>query len=251
MSLFGGPDFDARSDEELDNASLLSNIAQNLSSNEQTGPPVSEHLAKIVNSKLSEEVDLAKLKETLGKYKRPENCTEMYVPKVNQEIWQKMKPYAKRTDIKMANLQDTIMKGLLACLTVLMNCYSAGKLKQSPIIEILYHSYLIQLLFWAMCAESCPLNEKRPLGLFCIQILSHYAQKTTKLDHYCLGRIWQKQPKTYCSSAKNNFNKRYHAQGPSQPSKRFFYLRGRGHSFLPENPNTTYNGKHLQKNYKH
>ena len=26
-----------------------------------------------------------------------------------------------------------------------------------------------------------------------------------------------------------------------------FYLRGRGHSFLPESPNTTYNGKHLQK----
>ncbi len=125
LSLFGGPDFDARSDEELDNASLLSNIAQNLSCNEQTGPPVSEHLAKIINSKLSEELDLAKLKETLGKYKRPENCTEMYVPKVNQEIWQKMKPYAKRADIKMANLQDTIMKGLSSmsnCINELLQC---------------------------------------------------------------------------------------------------------------------------------
>ena len=139
-----------------------------------------------------------------------------------------------------------------------MNCYSAGKLKQSPIIEISYHNYLKQLLFWAMCAGSCPLNEKRPFGLFCIQILSHYAKKPTKLDHYCLGRIWLKQPKTYVAQLK------LYWVWPTKLGKitltnaimhkghhnlaNLFYLRGRGHSFLPENPNTTYNGKHLQKN---
>ena len=76
-------------DEKPDNENLLSDIAQTLSSNEQTGPPISDHLAKI---------------------KR--NSSELYVPKVNLEIWQNMKPYAKKADIKVANLQDTLIKGL-------------------------------------------------------------------------------------------------------------------------------------------
>ena len=111
LSVLGGSDFD-EVDGEPDNDNLLSSIAQNLSAQEATGPPISDKLAKIINSKLTEEFDLPKLKETLGKYKRPQNCEAMYVPKVNTEIWQKMKPFAKRADIKMANLQDTLLKGL-------------------------------------------------------------------------------------------------------------------------------------------
>ena len=82
LSLFGGPDF-ADEIDDLDNDNLLSNIALNLSSTEQTGPPISEHLAKIINSKLADELDITKLKEILSKYQRPQNCEEMYVPKVN------------------------------------------------------------------------------------------------------------------------------------------------------------------------
>ena len=111
MSVLGGSDFD-EIDGEPDNDNLLSSIAQNLSAQEQTGPPIADKLAKIINSKLTEDFDLPKLKETLSKYKRPQNCEAMYVPKVNTEIWQKMKPFAKKADIKMANLQDTLLKGL-------------------------------------------------------------------------------------------------------------------------------------------
>jgi hypothetical protein len=69
-------------------------------------------LAQIINSKLADDFDAPKLKETLSKYKRPENCEQMYVPKVNQEIWHNMKPFAKKADIKMANLQATLIKKL-------------------------------------------------------------------------------------------------------------------------------------------
>ncbi|CAB4041283.1 Hypothetical predicted protein, partial [Paramuricea clavata] len=114
LSLFGGPEFQDI-DDELDNDNLLENIAQNLSSRvfkTTNCPPISASLAKIINSKLADEFDAPKLKETLSKYKRPENCEQMYVPEVNQEIWHKMKPFAKKADIKMANLQDTLIKGL-------------------------------------------------------------------------------------------------------------------------------------------
>ncbi|CAB3981669.1 Hypothetical predicted protein [Paramuricea clavata] len=66
LCLFGGPEF-ADEIDDLDNDILLSNIALNLSSTEQTGPPISEHLAKIINSKLADELDITKLKEILSK----------------------------------------------------------------------------------------------------------------------------------------------------------------------------------------
>ena len=92
-----------RMNDDIDNDNLLSNIALNLSFTQQTGPPISEHLAKIINSNLADELDISKLKEILSKYQKPKNCEEMYVKKVNPEIWQKLKPYAKKSDIKLAN----------------------------------------------------------------------------------------------------------------------------------------------------
>ena len=63
-------------------------------------------LAKIITSKLTE------ILTYLSKYKRPQDCEKMYSPNVNAKIWHKMKPFAKKADIKMANLQDTLLKGL-------------------------------------------------------------------------------------------------------------------------------------------
>ena len=83
-----------------------------MSGQKKTSPPISDKLAKIINSKLTEDFDPHKLKETISKYKRPQNCEAMYVPRVNTEIRQKMKPFAKRADLKMANLQDTLLKRL-------------------------------------------------------------------------------------------------------------------------------------------
>ena len=59
ISVLGGSDFD-EIDGEPDNDNLLSSIAQNLSAQEQTGPPISDKLAKIINSKLTEDFDFPK-----------------------------------------------------------------------------------------------------------------------------------------------------------------------------------------------
>ena len=89
MSLFGGSEFD-EVDNDMNNNDMLEDIALSLSSKEDTGPPISEPLAKIINSKLSEDFDRAKLLEVLKKYKRPENCDAMYLPQANIEIWRHM-----------------------------------------------------------------------------------------------------------------------------------------------------------------
>ena len=93
------PDRNFNKDEQ-GNEDLLSDIAQNLASAEDTGPPITDKLASIVNKKFSDNIDLTKLKSMLNEHKKPENCTELFVPRVNTEIWQKMKPYQRKADIK-------------------------------------------------------------------------------------------------------------------------------------------------------
>ena len=63
-------------DEEVNNDDLLSQITTSLSSAEDTGPPVSDKLSKLVNDKFQTEYTVEKRKEILQKYKVPINCNQ-------------------------------------------------------------------------------------------------------------------------------------------------------------------------------
>ena len=53
---------------------------------------------------------MEKRKEILQKYKKPSNCDNVLVPKVNEELWGKLPANAKRSDIRTSALQDTPLK---------------------------------------------------------------------------------------------------------------------------------------------
>ena len=55
----------------MNNDDLLSQITTSLSSAEDTGPPVSDKLSKLVNDKFQTEYTVEKRKEILQKYKVP------------------------------------------------------------------------------------------------------------------------------------------------------------------------------------
>ena len=69
-------------DEEVNNDDLLSQITTSLRSANDTGPPVSDKLSKLVNYKF-QNYTVENRKEILQKYKVPINCNELFVPKVN------------------------------------------------------------------------------------------------------------------------------------------------------------------------
>ena len=71
-------------DEEVNNDDLLSQITTSLRSANDTGPPVSDKLSKLVNYKF-QNYTVENRKEILQKYKVPINCNELFVPKVNSE----------------------------------------------------------------------------------------------------------------------------------------------------------------------
>ena len=91
-------------------ASLLSAISSSLSCSQDTSPPIASGLAELVNGKFNAEYSAEKIKEILQKYKKPSNCDNVLVPKVNQEIWSKPPANAKRSDIRTSALQDTLAK---------------------------------------------------------------------------------------------------------------------------------------------
>ena len=89
LSLCGGNDFDRENesdDEDPDNEELLTQIDGAYGHLDETGPPISEHLANVVAKKITTDYDLDQRKEILSKYKTPQNCDELYVPRINPEI---------------------------------------------------------------------------------------------------------------------------------------------------------------------
>ena len=92
---------------------LLNEIAQDFESDEQTDPKVAQKLADIVNKRWGSKLEEAKLKEKLAKYNRPDNCEKLTVPKVNPEIWNKLKHGTKSIELSYRR-RDTIKPNLNA-----------------------------------------------------------------------------------------------------------------------------------------
>ena len=86
LLIFDNDDSSAVENDSNDTDYILDAINESLTPSEDTGPPVNEKLAALINNKFTTDFDLAKRKEIGEKYPVPKNCTELHVPKVNTEI---------------------------------------------------------------------------------------------------------------------------------------------------------------------
>ena len=77
---------------------------------DKTDPKVSDKLAKIINLRWFNKLDNSNLKDKCGKYLRPANCDRLITPKVNPEIWGQFDHHARGKDLKLSNLQATLIK---------------------------------------------------------------------------------------------------------------------------------------------
>ena len=100
LSLFGGHDLEEESDRFLDLIDYC------LRPSDGFGSPISEKVAKIVSEKFHTDLGIDKRKEILEKYKTPSNCTDIFVPKVNEPLWAKLKNSNRQRDLHVAVLQD-------------------------------------------------------------------------------------------------------------------------------------------------
>ena len=80
----------------------------------QTSTPVDEKLADIVNDLLQNPLPKTQLDELVTKYPRPENCQSLVAPKINNMVWQKVKPDTRATDGSMQRFQKLFISALYA-----------------------------------------------------------------------------------------------------------------------------------------
>lgn len=133
LSLFGQSEVSESEDNGdivNDNDDFLTSISQDLFASDDAGPAISDKLAKITDKNFVSDLEIEKLKSIIKKYKRPENCEQLYVPKVNPEIWYKIPGHARKKDIKIANLQDTLLTSISAVMTSLNDIIQSHETKK-------------------------------------------------------------------------------------------------------------------------
>lgn len=89
---------------------LLKKLALDFSKDDKVSSPTSKQLADIINKRWASKPSENKVKETVEKYARPENCEKLVAPKVNPEIWGKLTHHGKKQDLRLSAIQNMIVK---------------------------------------------------------------------------------------------------------------------------------------------
>ena len=104
---------------------LLDKLSKNMKSREKLADPINPKLAEIVNDLLSNGVSDDMVKEQKEKYCRPENCDFLTVPKVNEEIWQHAIDTLRAKDLKLQNIQKSVLTSLTVVVQLMDKTMSA------------------------------------------------------------------------------------------------------------------------------
>lgn len=97
----------------------LDEIDQSLENDDDIGPDTNPKLANIANKAFSKLTSGEIIKKKKSTYKRPKNCEKVVVPRINKEIWRRMKiGFMKKRDMKMTQIQTCITKSAFAVMQV-------------------------------------------------------------------------------------------------------------------------------------
>ena len=116
---------------------VLSGIANDLKLDHKKGPTVNQQIAKIVQGLMREKLLDDVLTETQNRYNRPENCECLTTTKVNHLIWDKLKPDARSTEIKLQRVQSTLVKGVIPMVFIVEKLVAAKDKVPKDVLDVL------------------------------------------------------------------------------------------------------------------
>ncbi len=213
---------------------------ENEYANAKTGPTVNEKLSRFVNKRFESRMTTDKVKEKMEKFCVPENCDRVHVPAVNLPVWSNLNRYTRGMDIRMSNIQRTLVSAssaIVECLETLSNTETKiddstgtsllGKLTDS--VAMIGHAHYdlslrrreilrpsIQEQYKPLCGQNVPVTK---------WLFGDDLQKEMK-EVRETGRIGKSFAKSHWSKG-DNFRRRgsygYQGQG-----RRPFQDRGRG-----------------------
>ena len=119
LSLFGenGQHDFCSQDEQENNDDLLSQISTSLSSSEETGPPVSDKLSKLVNDKFQTEYTVENVKRYYRSTKYKVIAMKYLCRKLTQRLIGRnlVQTLRGRTSGRTSLLQDTVLRKGIQC----------------------------------------------------------------------------------------------------------------------------------------
>ena len=127
----------------------------------KTGPAIEDKLAVLINSMLAKGISKDK-QDALFKELLPPSNVPVVNPKVNGEMWAKMKDDARSADLKMAQVGDFVVKAIIANTSVaagLANLKSAVTGETKEEVKELMRSSLNAVRAGALALQE--LNQKR------------------------------------------------------------------------------------------
>ena len=86
---------------------LSNELEASIQDDDKKGPKINDKLATIAKKRRGRKLAQDKLASLLDKHPQPENCAEMVVPRTNPEIWAQLNSYKRKSDLKLANMQQT------------------------------------------------------------------------------------------------------------------------------------------------
>lgn len=107
-------------------------LQQEYENDEETGKPISEKWAKILEAMSKGKMNDDKLKEKMRK--RPDNV-RVFTPRVNAEIWSMMAHTAKSSDLKSQKWQSNLISAAFALTEVVEKLVNTDKAAAKPVSD--------------------------------------------------------------------------------------------------------------------
>ena len=179
---------------------------------ETFGPEVSEVVAKRINDSVSKKPLETKFKEIQDKYKTPQNCRLLCVPKVNLELWHDLPRNTKTKDLGLQEIQKNLVKAAQPMVqlldSVLKNRSEKKPIEMATVIPLVadavtllgHASYLTSLkrreflkpdiaqAYQSVCSKSNPMStylfgDELPKHIKEISEVNKIAKKTMSRTH--------------------------------------------------------------------
>lgn len=123
-----------------DRGEFLDDLNEELNEkDEEVDDPVSEKLATIVDKRWKKLIPGEKLKTLHASYKRPSNCSQLIVPRVNRPVWMRMRKEQKDSDRRIAHIQENVIAATSALVQgteLLLKAEKDSKIKEEDMKPI-------------------------------------------------------------------------------------------------------------------
>ncbi|XP_046577977.1 uncharacterized protein LOC124285748 [Haliotis rubra] len=124
-------DHEAESENEVD--AVIFELNAYFNNDDKFGPKVNEVLGRTINEGLRSQLNLEALNQTKDKYQKPENCPNLTVPRVNNQVWNQVKPQTRSIDSKLQNVQSLLAKAFCPILELTDEVMNASRDKKQQI----------------------------------------------------------------------------------------------------------------------